>query len=469
MISPVNPAIVLDYQRFSSDSIIKFLENQVKVIKAVSNNQFVTHNISYPNNDIDNFKLGRELDFISLNSFPTGHAEVMEKELYAPWEDITEFAYDVGDPYITGFLQALTFGVKNKPFWVMEQQCGQINWAKINPGIRSGAVRLWTWHAVASGAEAVLYDRWRATSFAQEEYQAGLLSNDGSPDVGFHEVSNLVSEFPVVSQLTEEPITSNIAIMTNFDDYWSLRQQKHRKDIDYWRILFTYYQVLTSLGITIDFVSPETNLENYRLVIAPLMYLTDNQKVAQLESFVARGGSLLLGVRSGYKDETNHFNDKPLPGLLRGLVGARIKDWQSLPDDVRFSIRSDLPGLSGDAGIWIESINPDEDEGVNVLARYLGGPLSGKAALTEHAYGAGSTYYLGFYPTSDQIKSILSFLIKKGGIGNLLDLPEGVILKHRGNHRIAFNFTRNEKTFVFDDKMITLPPRDFRFFLRDWS
>ncbi len=469
MNSPENPAMVLDYQRFSSTSIVDFINRQVHIIKEHSENQFVTHNIGYSNHDVDNFQLGRELDFISWNSFPTGHAEELETKLYAPWEVVPEFAYDVGDPYITGFLQALTFGVKNKPFWVMEQQCGQINWGKINPGIRAGAVRLWTWHAVASGAEAVLFDHWRATNFGQEQYQSGILLNDSSPDIGFHEVSNLIAESPVVSQLTEQPITSNIAILTNFDDSWALSKQNHRQGIDYWRVLFSYYQALTSLGITVDFVPSDSNLENYRLVLAPLMYLTDTHKVQQLESFVARGGALLLGVRSGYKDETNHLNDNPLPGLLRGLVGARIKDWQALPDNVRFTIRSDMPGLSGDAGIWIESINPDEDEGVNVLARYLGGPLSGKAALTEHAFGAGSAYYLGFYPTCEQIKSILSFLIKKGGIGSLLDLPEGVILKQRGNHRIAFNFTRNEKTFVFDDKMITLPPRDFRFFLRDWS
>lgn len=467
--SNTNPTMLLDYQRFRSNSLINFQNMQVEIIKAKTVNQFVTHNISFQNQNIDNFQLGEKLDLISFNSFPTAQAELMSSDLYAPWENVHEYAYDVGDPYITGFLQSLTYGIKNQPFWVMEQQCGQTNSAEINPGIRAGAIRLWSWHAVASGAEAVIYDRWRASRVGQEQYQAGLLSSDGSPDVGFKEVTNLMAEAPVVSQLSDEPLTSNIAILTNYEDYWALSRQGHRKDFNYWRVLFGYYLAFTSLGISVDFVPPDRNFENYRLVIAPLMYLTDEKKVLQLESFAARGGTVLFGVRSGFINESDNENDKPLPGLLRGLIGATITDWQALPDEVRFSIRSDLPGLNGDAGIWIESINPDADEAVNVLARYLGGPLSGNAALIEHDFGAGSVYYLGFYPTNDQLKSILRYLVKTIGSSNLLDLPEGVIVKQRGNNRIAFNFTRNEKTFVLDDKMITLPPRDFRFFLRDWS
>ena len=467
--SKTNPAMVLDYQRFRSNSLINFQNMQIEIIKSKTKNQFVTHNISFQNQNIDNFQMGKNLDWISFNSFPTAQAELMSSVLYAPWEIVHEYAYDVGDPYITGFLQSLTYGIKNKPFWVMEQQCGQTNLAEINPGIRAGAIRLWSWHAVASGAEAVIYDRWRASRVGQEQYQAGLLLSDGSADIGYQEVVNLVAEAPVVSQLSDEPLTSNIAILTNYEDYWAISRQAHRKDFDYWRVLFGYYLAFTSLGISVDFVPPDRNLENYRLVIAPLMYLTDEKRVFQLELFAARGGTVLFGVRSGFVNESNVENDKPLPGLLRGLVGATITEWQSLPDEVRFSIRSDLPGLGGDAGIWIELINPDEDEAVNVLARYLGGPLSGKAAFIEHDFGAGSVYYLGFYPSKDQLKSLLRYLIKRVGSSDLLDLPDGVILKHRGNNRIAFNFTRNEKTFVLDDKMITLPPRDFRFFLRDWS
>ncbi len=56
----------------------------------------------------------------------------------------------------------------------MEQQPGPVNWAPWNPVPKPGMVRLWTWEALAHGAEVVSYFRWRQAPFAQEQFHAGL-------------------------------------------------------------------------------------------------------------------------------------------------------------------------------------------------------------------------------------------------------------------------------------------------------
>ncbi len=43
----------------------------------------------------------------------------------------------------------------------MEQQPGPVNWAPWNPVPKRGMVRLWTWEALAHGADVVSYFRWR--------------------------------------------------------------------------------------------------------------------------------------------------------------------------------------------------------------------------------------------------------------------------------------------------------------------
>lgn len=468
-VAAANPSQLLDYYRFSSDSFIKYAEIQIDIIRKFSGRQFITHNPDFSTFDLDTQKLSKKLDFLAWNSFPTGQAELFTKRFYAPWEEVPEFSYDVGDPYITGFLHAWIRGAKNKPFWIMQQQVGQTNWGEINPGIRGGTIRLWTWHATANGAEAVIYFRWRATRFAQENYQSGLFKHDSSPDIGYKEIMNILPEAPVLQQIREEPLNSPVAILTRFDDLWGIKIQPHRKDYDYLRTIFGYYRSLIELGLGVDLVPYDTELSDYRMVIAPLLFIVDQDIIDNLEAYVARGGTLLLGARSGSKNESNLMVDEPLPGLLRSLVGGTISDWQSLPKDVQFALRSEVPGLTGDAGIWTEAIKPDDEEIVNVLARYLGGPLSGKAALTEHNFGAGNVYYLGFYPNHEQMKAILRYFAQVVRCEGMIDLPDGVIVTQRGNHRIGFNFTRNEKTFVMDDQMVTIPPRDIKFFLRDWS
>jgi len=462
-----NPSYLLDYQRFCSDSVVKYQKLQIDTIRTFTTNQFVTHNFSFSNYENDYFKLAADLDFASFNSYPTGNSELLSKILYESRDQITDFVYDIGDPYITGFFHTCTRGFKNMPYWVMEQQCGHTNWGNINPGIRIGAVRLWTWHAVTSGAESILFSNWRASRYTFDQLESGILRHDGSPDNGYHEISNMIPEAPVLMQLDEVPLSSKIAILSRYEDIWALKEQPHRKDYSYVRLMFGYYRVLTSLGVSTDITGFESELSEYRLLIVPVLYLTDPEMVSKLEGFVAQGGSILFGPRSGIKNESNIVIEEAFPGQLLNLVGGKIQNWQSLPDFVRFTIRSEIPELGGDAGTWIEAIIPEADEAVNILARYLGGPLAGKAAFTVHSFGAGNVYYLGFYPTFEQLRAVIKYLIQREGCGNILDLPDGVIVSQRGNNRVAFNFTRNEKTFVWDDKLLTLPPRDFRFNLRD--
>ncbi|OJX47294.1 MAG: hypothetical protein BGO78_17665 [Chloroflexi bacterium 44-23] len=463
------PSYQIDLERFQSDSAIRFLNFQTDIIRSQSDNQFVTHNAKFEHFDNDLFKMGSHFDLAAWSSYPTLLAEKMTPVLYSNNDDIPEFVYDIGDPYITGFFHSWTRGIKNAPFWVMEQQCGQVSEGLTNTGIRAGALRLWTWYAVSCGAETILFSRWQPPRYSHQQLSAGILRHDGSPDLGYQEISNMLPEIPVLMTLDEDIISSKVAILTQYDDIWSLARQPHSTNYSYLNLLFNYFRVLSSTGISVDITSFDGNLSDYCLILVPGLYLSDENLVAKLEAYVAQGGSVLFGTRSGFKNQSNNLIEEPLPGLLKNLVGANVHNWQALPDQVRFKIRSDISGLGSDVGVWIEAIYPEDDEGTNTLARYIGGPLAGKAAMTVHPFGAGNVYYLGFYPSTAQLRAIIEYLLQNEGCGTILDLPEGVVVNQRGNHRVAFNFTRTEKAFVLDDKLITLPPRDFRYFLRDWN
>ena len=58
-------------------------------------------------------------------------------------------------------------------------------WIEGLPSARmDGMVRLWTWQALAHGAEVVSYFRWRQAPFAQEQMHTGLHRPDRSLDQG---------------------------------------------------------------------------------------------------------------------------------------------------------------------------------------------------------------------------------------------------------------------------------------------
>jgi len=462
-----NASQVLDYYRFSSDSVVAYQQLQIDLLRRYTHGQRITHNLMGNFPDLDYHKLSRPLDFASWDSYPTGYAELQAQALYLPDEPRPAVAYDVGDPYVTAFCHDLTRGLKQAPYWVMEQQPGNINRASINPGVRSGTVRRWTWHALASGAEAVGYFRWRACRFAQEQYHAGLLKHDVGPDTGYEDVLRMLPEREQMARLAAGPVQPQVAMLLDYNDLWAFQLQPHHREFGYLRLLFRYYRALASLGLAVDLVSPQVDLSRYKLVLAPSLHLAGDELAAALENYVQAGGALLMGIRSGFKTPTNLVTDQPLPGTLRRLSGASVQHWHALPPGVSYPYQSSIPGLGGQAGLWAEALLADPDTGdsrkrLHVLAHYTAGPFTGQAALTQASLGAGHVWYAGWYPAPAQAQALLAYLASELGLEITPNLPEGVLVCRRSGCRIWLNFSETAQTLSCAGTSITIEPRNIR-------
>jgi beta-galactosidase len=466
-IAEPNPSHVLDYYRFSSDSFISYQQLQISTLKPlISEHQIVTTNFMSQFSDLDYYGLASPLDLVTMSSYPTGHAE-SKSSLYMPSSTQPDLAYDVGDPYLTSLGHTLMRGFKsNRPFWVMEQQCGNVNWSTYNTGVRPGTVRLWTWHALASGAEAVLYFRWRAGLFAQEQFHSGLLNHDATPSVGFADLESMEAERSLMAEINQAPYSAQIAFLFDYDSLWALGLQSHHRDISYIRHLFIYYRALQSLGLPADIISADADLDPYKLLILPTAFLATEQLAHSLQAFVERGGSVLLGVRSGFKTTSNQVVEHPLPGLLRNLIGFTVNNWHSLPPGVSYNLSSTIPGLDGSATVWAEALSPNKAPSqsshpkLKVHAHYISGPFSSSPALVEHKLGSGRTLYLGWIPTDAQAKALLAYLVSGSGINTLAELPEGVISFQRGQKLIFLNFTDQPQLVLVQGQSILVRARN---------
>jgi beta-galactosidase len=207
-------------------------------------------------------------------------------------------------------------------------------------------------------------------------------------------------------------------------------------------------------------VPPEADLSRYKLVLAPTAMLASAELAAALTRFVRNGGTLLLGVRSGFKTASNLVIDQPLPGLLRGLVGATVTDWAALPPGVSFDLEASNPDLNGRVAVWVESLAVEAGQGAEVLARYATGPFAGQAALTENKVGAGRALYLGWYPAEEQALALVTRLTAQAGVSRPVEaLPAGVIAAQRGAHTILLNFTDQALPVRVHGQALVLPPR----------
>lgn len=464
-----NPSHVLDYYRFCSDTYLSYQQLQLTTLRAlITDGQFVTTNFMSQFTDLDYHDLGAPIDFVTMSSYPTGHAE-LKPSLYMPHSDRPSLAYDVGDPYITGFGHMLMRGFKPKhPFWVMEQQCGNVNWGTYNTGVRPGTIRLWTWQALASGAEAVVYFRWRAGLYAQEQFHSGLLCHDGSLAVGYHDLEAMSAERSLMAEIATAPHVAQIAFLLDYEALWALQLQPHHRDFDYMRLLFVYYRALQQLGLLADIVSVDADLSGYKIVIAPTAFLVTEELPACLKTFAEAGGTVLLGVRSGFKTINNQVTDQPLPGVFRDLTGITVTDWHSLPPGTSYDLNSSIPGLMGPATVWAEALIPgisdsqSNDPDLQVLAHYTSGAFESFAALTEHKVMAGRVLYLGWHPNGPQAETLLTHLVAQAGILPLATVPDGLVVSRRGPHIILLNFTEEPLDATVQGQTVEVGSRDVK-------
>jgi len=368
-----NPGLMLEFKRFITHSYKRFQKLQLDELRPhLAPGVWVTHNFMGWYDGYDHYSLAEDLDMASWDWYiGTGH------------QDYT----------VTGAIHELTRGFKRQNFWVMETQPGSVNWSSVNNMLNKGEGRAMAWHAVAHGAEGILYWQWRSALGGQEQYHGSLVDQSGQPRPFYEEVKQLGQEFAKVSDLlVGTKSTARAAILFDYESRWSIHWQPHHEDFDYVAHFLTYYRPLSAQNISVDIISADAPLDAYWLVITPALLLLNDQRIEHLKAFVKRGGKLVLTARCGMKDEYNALMPSRQPGPLMELAGVEVEEYYALNEPV--PVKGNL--FNGQAVLWAERLKIKAPYTTEV-ARYgtSNGWLDNQIAITVRAVGSGLIYYVG--------------------------------------------------------------------------
>lgn len=418
-VTETSPAHRMAWRRYASDMVVKFHADMVAVIRAHAPGRWVTHNfIPMPETGVDNHALAAPLDFASYDNYPLGRVDLAMAK--APAAAFAPFMR-TGHPDFQAILFDQTRGLTGKPFWVMEQQPGPVNWANHNPRPAPGMVRLWSWEAFAHGAAVVSFFRWRQVPFAQEQMHAGLLRPDSSEAEAWPEIAQLAAELATID--LPAPDRAPVAIVIDNESDWLAQIERQGRGYDYQAIVTAWYGAVRRLGLDVDFVAPGADLAGYALVLVPALALPTEAAVARLRACDAL---VLIGPRSGAKTHGVTIPEGLPPGILRGLMPIRVLAVETLRPDCPGTITIGETRFAG--GGWRETIDAGDCQ---VLGRYE----DGSPALVRH----GRVHYLATLTDAAALDALLTGLAAEAGLA-ITPVGGGLRLRRRGSLSFAINY-----------------------------
>ena len=411
-----NPAARLDFWRFQSSQVVAYDRMQCDIIRANSPDRWITHNFMGFFNEFDHWPMGDHLDLALWDSYPIGFVERF------PFSEAERNRWaSTSHPDISAFHHDLYRGVGNGRFWVMEQQPGPVNWAPWNPVPKPGMVRLWTWEALAHGAEVVSYFRWRQATVAQEQMHAGLnLPGQHELSPGGKEAAEVAVELKKLGNLGKVE-RAQVALVYDYESSWYTRIQPQGRDFSYHELAFRWYEAVRRLGLDVDFLRPEDSLEGYALVLVPsLLHVSDAAELALRKA----GSVVLYGPRTGSKTRHHAIPHNMPPGPLQEVIGARVIEVSSTRPGISEKVRGKV---SGKAERWREHVETE----AHVLAKFEDGGAAFLANAKHH--------YLACWPDQTLMASVMAFVARKAKL-KVIKLPEAIRLRRRGHLLFAFNY-----------------------------
>jgi beta-galactosidase len=430
-----NPALLLDWNRFCSDTIVQFIRMQADLLRELTPAHPITTNLRALRHKFDHFDMAEAVDFVSIES--TAAIKTRSAELACEIDMLRSLKKD---------------GVRSPDggngFWVMEHKAGNVSWQDVNSLVRPGVLRLFTYQLVSRGADALLFFRWRQPRFGPEKFHGAVMSH-GANRKGrvYREVSQLGEELKLIAPaLAGSTVRPEVCILYTHENEWTLQlPQQPNKFFSLREHIQMFYSAFHDKNIAVDFARPSEDLSRYRLVIVPSLHLMSGGEVDRIKLYVQNGGTVVGTFNTGLVNESHIASVNGYPHDLTDLFGLEVEEFDMLPpgEENHLTFKGAFPTSHlHPARLWCDLIEVKEAQ---VLASYSKDFYAGKPALTMNTYGLGKAVYLGTMSHQHFYFDLVTWLRQLCNLHPLLKVPESVEVSMREKEGSRIHFLLNHK------------------------
>ena len=425
-----NPALVLDWCRFCSDTIVGYVKMQADLLRQLTPKCPVTTNLRPLLHRFDHFDLAEVIDFVSIES----RAALRPKSAEVACEiDMLRSLKKSGIRTPDG----------DQGFWVMEQKAGNVTWQDVNSVVRPGVLRMFAYQLVSRGANAIVFFRWRQPRIGSEKFHGAVLPHHARSTARvFKEVATLGEEMKLLAPaLKGTVVPAEVCILYSHDNEWALQQpmqpNKHFSLRDHIQL---FYNALHDRNIAVDFARPVEDLSRYKLVFAPSLHLLSGGEADRLKLYVQNGGMLVATFNTGLVDEHNMAPDSGYPHDLTDLFGLEVLEFDMLPpgEENHLTFKGNFPANHmHPARLWCDIIEPRDCQ---VLASYAKDFYANRPAMTLNTFGLGKAVYIGTLSHQYFYNDLVLWLRQMCNLHPLLKVPDHVevSLREKEGEKVFF-------------------------------
>lgn len=420
----------LDWKRFVSEQTHNFIKNEIEPLKEITPDVPVTTNFMNYYKDLDYFKIKDSLDVISWDNYPQWHLEKPDRET----------ARDAA------LMHDLYRSMKDgQPFMLMESTPSCVNWHAFNKLKRPNMHILSSLQAVAHGSDTVQYFQWRKSRGSSEKFHGAVVDHCGHENTRvFREVSKLGNILSKLDDVVGTYVNSDVAIIYDYENQWALddAQGMQNDNKKYYETIRSHYNTFWEKGVNVDIISPFAELSDYKLVIAPMLYMVRPELIKRFEKYVKSGGRLVCTYITGWVDENDLCYLGGFPALeLKDIFGIWSEETDTLLDTERNSVKM-KNGKSYEAMDYCEIIHPSTAE---VLGSYESDFYKDMPAITKNKFGDGEAYYLAFRSDIDFNRDLYTEMIEELDLNRAwnISMPEGVTAHAREDENKKYIFVEN--------------------------
>ncbi len=413
-----NPAQRLDYRRFSNDELLACYQAEKAVLRELTPEVPVTTNLMGLFRPVDGWRWAAEMDVVSVDRYP----------------DPADPNAHIGAALVADLTRSLA---GPRPWYLMEQAPGAVNWRPINAAKSRGQYRRWSLQAVARGADAILQFQWRASAAGAEKFHSAMVPHAGTDTHLWREVVALGADLVRLAPVAGRPVPAEVAVLLDWESWWGLELDSHPSaEVRQVALLLELYTPLFEAGFVVDVAHPAADLSAYALVVIPALYSVGDGTAANIDGYVRRGGVAVVTYFSAVVDTADRIQLGGYPAPWREMLGLAVEEFAPMPAGTTDRLTGVLAAATSSARRWEERI---QLRGAEALLSLASGPLEGGAAVTVHDHGLGAAYYMATSPDPATTAEVLAHAASRAGVSPAARVPSGVEVVQRGDHLFLIN------------------------------